>query len=181
MSHNVPHSDEAKRKISNIHKGKKLSEEHKRKISEALKGTQNSKGKTPWNKGKKLSQEYKKKISESWVPSVKHGSGKGGYYNNIRYQSSYEFNFMQLLDEYKIFYERADQFRVKYIFENQEHYYYPDFYLPKEGSIVEIKASWKLKDEQTLAKIEAAKQKFGKKFIVVTEQELPELVTGVSI
>ena len=43
-----PHSEETRRKISEAHKGKKLSEETKKNIAESLKGN------TPWNKGKKL-------------------------------------------------------------------------------------------------------------------------------
>ena len=60
-----PHSEEAKRKISEVMKGKKRgphSEETKKKMSEALKG------KPSWNKGKKLgpmTEEHKRKISEA--------------------------------------------------------------------------------------------------------------------
>ena len=53
-----PHSEEHKRKISESEKGRKFSEEHKRKISEALKKKAN-------NTGKHLSEEIKRKISEA--------------------------------------------------------------------------------------------------------------------
>ncbi len=46
------HSEETKKKLSEAHKGKRLSEEHKKKISEA-------------NKGKKFTEEYCKRVSES--------------------------------------------------------------------------------------------------------------------
>ena len=76
-------TSEAKRKISEAHKGKKVSEETKRKLSEVWKGrhhTEEAKhkmsekakgennlmyGKSPWNKGKKMSDDFKKKVSES--------------------------------------------------------------------------------------------------------------------
>jgi hypothetical protein len=45
-------SEETRRKLSEVHKGKTFSEEHKRKISEM-------------NKGKTFSEEHKRKISES--------------------------------------------------------------------------------------------------------------------
>ena len=46
------HSEEAKKKISESHKGKHLSEETKKKLSEA-------------NIGKKMSEQTRKKMSES--------------------------------------------------------------------------------------------------------------------
>ena len=52
-------SEEQKKKISEAHKGKHLSEEHKRKLSEAQKGEKNH------NYGKQLSDETRKKMSEA--------------------------------------------------------------------------------------------------------------------
>lgn len=55
------HSEEARKKISEAHKGKTLSEEQKRKISESRKG------KSPWNKGKKNC------YSEQQIQHIKEG------------------------------------------------------------------------------------------------------------
>lgn len=54
------HSEESKRKMSEAKKGHKCSEETRRKISESNRG----KHFVPWNKGKHLSNEIKMKISE---------------------------------------------------------------------------------------------------------------------
>jgi group I intron endonuclease len=53
-------SEERRRKLSEIHKGKPLSEETKRKLSEAMKG------RAPWSKGKTnvFSDETRRKMSE---------------------------------------------------------------------------------------------------------------------
>ena len=51
-------SEETKCKMSEAHKGKKLSEEHRRKMSEAKKGN-------TINKGRKVSEETKCKMSEA--------------------------------------------------------------------------------------------------------------------
>jgi group I intron endonuclease len=66
------HTEESKRKMSEIKKGKMFSEEHKRKIGEANKDK---------NKGKLLSVEHKRKISESkkdkhWIINNKTGRRK---------------------------------------------------------------------------------------------------------
>ena len=64
-----PMSEEAKKKISEARKGKKLSEEARKKISEAHKGKKLSeearKKVSEANKGKKLSEETRKKLSEA--------------------------------------------------------------------------------------------------------------------
>ena len=54
-----PLSEETKRKMSEAKKGKTFSEEHKRKISETRKGQ------ISWNKGKKHTEESKRKMSEA--------------------------------------------------------------------------------------------------------------------
>ena len=70
------------KKMSESHKGKKLSEEHKQKMSESHIGKHHSgetkikmskslkgknKGKIPWNKGKQLSEEVKRKMSKKVI------------------------------------------------------------------------------------------------------------------
>ncbi|UXR28929.1 G-I-Y Y-I-G endonuclease [Bacillus phage Nachito] len=65
----APLSEETKRKLSEINKGKKLTEEHKRKLSEAGKGrvfSEESKKKiSESHKGKKFSKESREKMSKS--------------------------------------------------------------------------------------------------------------------
>lgn len=59
-------SEETKKKISEAEKGKYISEEQKRHHSEVMKGrTPWNKGKPAWNKGKTTPDDVKKKISEA--------------------------------------------------------------------------------------------------------------------
>lgn len=181
------HSEETKQKMCKEHK--KFSEETKQKMRKAKSKEARQKmraaklGKQSNNfghLGKKRSEETKQKMRkphEFSFTSIKGIHGKRGLHNGIPYQSSYELKFMQILDEHKIPYERADNknFRVKYIFEGHEHFYYPDFYLPREKSIVEIKSLFGLTDVRTKIKLTAARQQYGKRFFIITEQELPEL------
>lgn len=60
--------DALRKEMSEVRKGKHLSEEHKRKISESMQGgnsTSWKKGHTTWNKGKKMSEETRRKNSEA--------------------------------------------------------------------------------------------------------------------
>jgi hypothetical protein len=73
------HTEETKILISNLHKGKNLTEDHKKKVGDSLRGKKKKplsyetkkklslslKGRKVWNKGKTLSDEVKRKISES--------------------------------------------------------------------------------------------------------------------
>jgi hypothetical protein len=57
----------------------------------------------------------------------------------LTYQGSYELDFLEkYYNEIKI----AKINPVKYIFNEKEHYYHPDFYLPDYNLIVEIKSSY---------------------------------------
>ena len=68
------HSEEARRKNSEAHKGKVPSEETRKKLSESLKGHKS------WSKGKKHTEETKKKISKANKGRV--SPNKGNKYNN---------------------------------------------------------------------------------------------------
>jgi len=53
-----PVSEETRKKLSKVHKGRIISAETRKKLSLA------NKGQVPWTKGRKLSEEHKRKISE---------------------------------------------------------------------------------------------------------------------
>lgn len=57
--HRAPVSDETRKKLSDVRKGRKFTDEHKRKISEAQRGEKGN------NYGKKLSADTKDKISNT--------------------------------------------------------------------------------------------------------------------
>jgi group I intron endonuclease len=62
-----PISEKTIKKISNSHKGKKLSEAHKRKISEAFQKNGSKKGKNHHMYGKKLSEKHKTALITSRI------------------------------------------------------------------------------------------------------------------
>jgi len=67
-------TEETRKKMSEAHKGKKLSEEHKRKISNALKGNKNM-------LGKHHSEETKRKMREAKKGYIPWHKGKTGVYS----------------------------------------------------------------------------------------------------
>ena len=69
---------EARKKLSDAHKGKTLSKEHRRKLSESHKGI------STWNKGKKniFSEDTLKKLSEVHKGRRTKGSSGMHWYNN---------------------------------------------------------------------------------------------------
>lgn len=85
----------------------------------------------------------KLKISETMKKNPKAGGyrkgsgiGSKGYFNNIYCDSTWELAFVVYHIENELYIERCKEKR-KYIFNNEEHFYYPDF-ITSEG-IVEIK------------------------------------------
>jgi len=95
--------------------------------------------------------EYRKKISETLTNKILSGeintfsNFKSGWYENEKgkywYNSGLELNSMILMDNLKIDWLKNNKIKIKYIKENREHYYIPDFIINKENSeyIVEMK------------------------------------------
>ena len=92
-------------------------------------------------KGKHHSEETKKKISKSMLEynhssNKRYSHGKGGYYDNIYFMSTWELAYYLYLKDCGENIERC-KLRFKYTYNNKEHYYTPDFIV--NGKIVEIK------------------------------------------
>ena len=79
------------------------------------------------------------------------GSGRGimGRYKGIWCDSSWELAFLMYCEDHDIEVQRCKE-KFDYVFEGEVHTYYPDFFLPLESLIVEIKG---FVDERTRAKI----------------------------
>lgn len=99
---------------------------------------------------------------ESFQRKCLSGSGKNKEYllpsGTIIKLRGYEPNFLDFifsekhLEETEIVYKPE---RIRYEFNDKEHFYYPDFYIPKYNLIVETKSSWIMKKqgiEKTLQK-----------------------------
>jgi hypothetical protein len=68
--------------------------------------------------------------------------------------------------------------RIQYNYDNKEHYYYPDFFIPKFNLIVETKSSWILKKqghEKNLQKEKATISK-GYNFLLIIDNNFEEIM-----
>jgi hypothetical protein len=151
------HSEETIKKMSDKKKGKKniLSEEARKRASDRTrKYNFLTKGKTLEERlGKEKSDILRKKRSEN-VKGDKNpmfgkpapigsGASKQGWYKNIYFRSILELSFIiNYLEKNNIEYINCDQnidFRIKYLIDEKERNYFPDFFLVKEKILIEIK------------------------------------------
>ena len=113
-------------------------------------------------------KEIFKKTQESSVLVKQFGM------ENIWYQGSYELDF---LEKYYNKYKNIQRgCRVKYIFKNKEHYYFPDFYIPSLNLIVECKNSYLAKrDQNQIQAKEKATIANGFNYIMIIDKKYSEL------
>ena len=93
---------------------------------------------------------------------------------NLWYQGSYELDFLEkYYDKYPDI-QRAKS--IRYIFENKQHYYHPDFYIPSLNLIIEIKNSWIAKRDKLIIKIkEKATIANGFKYIMIIDKNYSDI------
>lgn len=124
-----------------------LSKIQKDKLSKALKGKSKGICKDPY---KEL--ERRQKISNSmkgnknWTFNKRRGNSKKGYFNNIFCDSTWELAFVVFHIENNLNIRRCS-LKLKYVFDNDEHIYIPDF--ETDEGIIEIKGR---KDKKALEK-----------------------------
>jgi hypothetical protein len=67
---------------------------------------------------------------------------KMNYYKEIRYQGTYELHFLEFCDSIGILSKVSKIKSIKYMFNNNEKYYHPDFLIEKLNLIVEVKSDY---------------------------------------
>lgn len=112
-------SDETKQKISNVWKGRKHTKETKEKISKTM-------------------QQVVKDKPDSYNGVNINGKVKKYDYNGIKLDGSWELLVAQYLDFNNIKWERPNK-GFEYIWNNDKHTYYPDFYLTDYNMYIEVK------------------------------------------
>jgi hypothetical protein len=103
----------------------------------------------------------------------------------IRKLQGYEPQFLDYVFRNNIYKEEDFDFstrRIPYIFENKEHYYFPDFYIPKDNLIIEIKSDYILKrqgKDKNLAKISAT-ERLGYTHLLVMDNNFESFASKIS-
>lgn len=138
-------SDETRQKLSDSSKGRLHTEEHKEKLSKIMKDVAKDNPNYSFSKNK----YFKKEII-----------------NGFRMDSSWESIFANYLNKNDIKWIKNKK-PFKYIFENKEHSYYPDFYLEDFNLYVEIKGQETEKDK--------AKYKVVDNLLVLRAKEINEI------
>lgn len=169
--------DEISKKLSIANKNRKHTKEHHLKVIETKRknGNLNHSEETKNKIKTKLLKLYQSDDPPITIPKGSNKKHKQGKIENLFYRSSYEKKFIEycLTNNIKIESAETKEFRVPYIFEDKQKYYYPDFYLPEYDLVVEIKAEYKLTDEQTQCKIQACMKRHA--MILICEEELENL------
>ena len=150
---------------SYIKKGWKfgLSEDYKKKLSIGLIGKNTGKCKDPFKEEtRKQRISISMKGNRNWENNKRHGNSKQGRYKGIECDSSWELAFVVYHIENKLNIKRCDV-KYKYIIENTEHIYIPDFIT--DDGIIEIKGrkdnKAKIKEEKFPNVIVIDKTKIG--------------------
>ena len=64
------------------------------------------------------------------------------HYKGIKYQGTYELDFLIFCDKHNILKELKKIKSVKYVYENKYKIYHPDFFIEKLNLIIEIKSDY---------------------------------------
>jgi len=136
--------------------------------------------------GKKKANEIKLKVGCSGIKNGMYGkpspqgSGNGwcGWYNEFYFRSLLELSYLKYLFDNNIKFRTAEtqEFKIEYVdWNGKKRNYFPDFYLEATKEIVEVKPKKLVNSKQNKSKFDAAKKKFGKKFKIITEENLNKL------
>lgn len=141
-------SDETRKRISESTKGRVHTEEHKEKLSKIMKDVAKDNPNYSFSKNK----YFKKEIIDGF-----------------RMDSSWESIFANYLKQHNIKWVKNKK-PFRYIFENEEHSYYPDFYLEDFNLYIEIKGQETERDK--------VKYKSVKDLIVLKQNDIKKIKTG---
>jgi hypothetical protein len=188
--HNILCSSCTKKKIMQ-------SKEVKEKISNASKGQNNPMANRSFYEvwlqkyGEEVANEKLKKFKENCSqrykgennpmygkPSPKRsGNGYSGYYKEHYFRSILELSYLKYLLDSNIRFESCEnkKYRIEYQLDNKQQTYFPDFCLLDTEEIIEIKPKNLLNNKINKVKFEAAQNKYGNRFKVLTENDFNKL------
>lgn len=101
-------------------------------------------------------------------------------YNGIRYQGSYELDFLIFCDENGLLDRISKPMTIKYRFDDSDRVYYPDFFIEDINLIIEIKSNYyyNLHLEKNLIKEEYTKR-IGYDFIFIIDKNYSDFMNKI--
>ena len=146
-------SEETREKLAKIWRGRKHTEEEKQKISASMK-------------------RVVRERPESYSASNVNGRIKKVEYNGIIIDSSWEVIVAKFLDDNNIIWERPKN-GFEYVWENDTHLYYPDFYVPSMDLYIEVKCYKRNRDEYKWKSVD--------NLIVINRKEINAINKGLYV
>lgn len=109
--------------------------------------------------------------------SVNSGRGLSGRYKNFHFRSMLELSAMLMYEAQNTNFIicESSNIKFKYIFENSERCYFPDFYLPDSDTYIEIKSEYALKHDPIVQIKLTSVRNCGKIITVMTERDIPKI------
>lgn len=164
----------------------KETDERLKRSAETLKKRYKSGEIAPGRLGKKHTKETKEKMSRS-ARGGNSGFVKTKYYDVycpfkdeiIKVQGTWELKYSEFLNERKVNWIRSRKISLRYCLDGEDYkrIYYPDFYLPDDDLLIEIKGYYP--DYERLKMKCVIKQNKDKKIIVLLKEDLLKL--GIKI
>lgn len=136
--------------------------------------------------GEKLASDIKKKLSYSLTGIKNHmygkpppkGSGGGidGWYKNFYFRSLLELSFLIDMSDKGIDVQTAEttKFKIPYKISGVIKNYFPDFYLPTENIIIEVKPFCRINEPINILKFKAAYKMYDN-FKIVSERDFKKI------
>ena len=99
---------------------------------------------------------------------------KIGIYNDVSYQGTYELDFVKFCKSNNIILHKPT--KIKYIHNENSHYYFPDFFIEEYNLICEIKSSYyyKLDIDKNISKEKYSKE-LGYNFLFIIDKNYEDL------
>ena len=96
-------------------------------------------------------------------------------FNDIKYQGSYELDFLQKCKELNLLDKLSSKITIEYFIDDKKHTYHPDFYFKEYNLLIEIKSSftYKLHEEKCDAKTNRCIE-LGYNYIMITNKKYEE-------
>ena len=122
----------------------------------------------------------------SQVPEFYISQQKSGYrlffHDNtkLNYRGTYEKHFLDYCFDNNILIERGK--RIKYLFDNKEHYYFSDFYYESKNLIIEIKSDWTYNKYKIINDIKReSTEKLGYNYMFIFNKDYKEFEEAIKL